>query len=78
MIFGTYVLTEKWIYSEGNVWYKRLISVITERLTAYELIKVSGSGNILERQIVTGNYSYGDYLSELYPNKSLYSILYRQ
>ena len=76
--FGTFVLTEKWIDSEGNVWYKRIISDIQSGHPSYELIKVSGSGNILERQVAIGDYSYGDYPSELYPNKSLYVILYRQ
>jgi len=75
-----YIITDKWHDSEGNIWYKAIITYqvqksIEKTTPTYVLAKISNSGNILET-VKSGV----DYPTELSPDalQYKYEILYRQ
>ena len=69
---GPYEIIEKWTDEEGNLWYE-----IEKHYTAmhklFVLIKISGSGNILEYV-----FSKLEFAEDIDPNASTYGIFYRQ
>ena len=73
---GHYIITEKWIDSEGNTWYKAHIwwgSIVEGKPGSYELDRVSKSGKVWEYVNLTG-----DYPTEMDESFIRYHIYYRQ
>ena len=75
-----YTITDKWTDSEGNIWYKAIITYRTSAAVdttnpVYVLARISNGGKILET--VKNGYEYP---TELDPDTLLYNyeILYRQ
>lgn len=66
-----FTIEERWVDSEGNIWYKGIWSGGAFRY--YTLIKLSDSGRIFEE---TGNRI--DYPDEINPSHWSYRIYYRQ
>jgi len=68
-----YTITDKWTDSEGNIWYKAIItyrasSAVETTNPFYTLAKISNAGKILE----TVKHGY-DYPTELDPDTLLYN-----
>ena len=73
---GYYEIVEKWIDSEGNIWYKTYIwegAKVEGQPAGYELDKFSNSGNVKE-YIDLG----ADFPTEIDKNHPQYRIYYRQ
>ena len=71
----TYTLTDKWIDSEGNVWYRWIWQWKGVGETRYELHKISNSGLTWEWEYIN---SFDDYPTEIDPKHPEYHIYYRQ
>ena len=69
---GCYEIVEKWIDSEGNIWYKMHNITGESAFNSYLLCKISDSGRIYE--VVS---SQDDYPTELGQNHIKYRIYYR-
>jgi hypothetical protein len=70
---GEYVITDKWVDSEGNIWYKMRGEIPLYMIRYYSLYKISNSGKTL--QCIFNNR---DYPTEIAPEDTRYSIFYRQ
>jgi len=72
--FGEIITVEdKWIDSDGNIWYKMRVKDLVEHLQRYELGKIHNSGTVWE--LISLSYEYPN---ELDPNHSNYRIYYRK
>ena len=72
--FGEIIsIDEKWIDSEGNIWYKATTKSLVTHRQNYELGKIYSSGNVWE--LTTLSYEHPN---ELDPNHGRYRIYYRQ
>ena len=71
--FGTFVIEDKWIDADTNVWYK--VVNYDGNYRVFYLMKVSNSNNILEYM-----FSFIDYPVEIDTNnvQGKYAIYYRQ
>jgi len=70
---GTLIIKEKWIDSEGNIWYKVTFSPDIWPGTADGLMKLSNSGKTLEYV-----WSRGQAPTEIDPSSRTYRIRYRK
>ena len=70
-----FVITNKWVDSEGNVWYTSRDRYAGSTQWVYVLFKISDSGKTMEYAIVGS-----DYPSDLDPDNRTYTyrIVYRQ
>ena len=66
-------IEDKWIDSEGNIWFKLRSEYHGVPTQYYELNKLHSSGNVWELQ-----WSSTDYPNEINPNSVTYRIRYRQ
>ena len=72
--FGEIIaIEEKWIDSEGNIWYKLTTENLVEKIQLYELGKIHSSGTVWE--YISSSI---DYPNEINPNHVKYRIYYRQ
>ena len=72
--FGEIIsIDEKWIDSEGNIWYKSTTKSLVFHDQNYELGKIHSSGNVWE--LTTLSYEHPN---ELDPSYARYRIYYRQ
>jgi hypothetical protein len=70
---GPFTLTDKWIDSEGNIWYKMFWTMGNIEWKMYELIRISNSGKVLEYVFSEVDFPKG--ITVDYPD---YRIYYRQ
>lgn len=73
---GHFVVVDKWTDSEGNIWYKTHVwgGVMVEgKPSAYELARLSDSGNIWELVSISGEFP-----AEIDVNHPRYHIYYRE
>ena len=74
VFFGEIIaIDEKWIDSEGNIWFKSMIEYLGHKIWYYRLDKIHRSGKVWEFNILTYEYP-----KEINPNHSRYRIYYRQ
>ena len=80
LLIGKAIITNKWIDSEGNVWFQEEFYIGTyfegKKISYYYLTRVSNSGRIIE--FISNPGSVGEYPTEIDPANRWYQILYRQ
>ena len=74
--WGKSIILDKWLDSEGNVWYRMHWESLTVRAKGYHMGKISNSGNTLEATWASESYP----IEEWEPDRFEYNyfIYYRQ
>jgi hypothetical protein len=71
----TFTIVEKWIDSEGNVWFKNFTLHTGNLNPVFEILKISNNGTVCESVRNQGDFPSKE---ELNVNHPYYSIYYRQ
>jgi hypothetical protein len=81
-VFGTFILKDSWVDSEGNIWILEDEYVGTyfegKKVSHYYINKISNSGRTLESFRHSSNVGQYPEEKDLNPNDSWYRVHYRQ